>query len=82
MNIIGEALKKRYIEPAAHAIAKENYFKKQHVEVSQKTKLEIALKAKISKGLKNFKDDKAADAHIEALRELKQLEEDIAYREE
>ena len=28
MNKIGEALKKRYIEPAAHAIAKDNYFKK------------------------------------------------------
>ena len=71
LNLIGEALKKRYIEPTAHALAKDNYFKKQQIEVSQKSKLEIALKAKINKGLKNFKDENETSAHIEALRTLK-----------
>jgi hypothetical protein len=71
LNLIGEALKKKYIEPTAHSLAKDSYFRKQQIEVSQKSKLEIALKAKINKGLKNFTDEKEACAHIEALRTLK-----------
>ena len=81
-NAIGEALKKRYIEPTVHELSKDNYFKRQTIHINTQSKLEIALRKKIALGVKNLNDEKYADAHIDALRELKQLEEDIARREE